>query len=154
MEPRGLVHPPYNPSHVCVWQGATVDGSNALHCAAFKLNPELVTALVQRGGSINSVDRAGYTPLMVAAGTVRGRTRGSDRHQEDLTCIERLLQHGADASLIDDDGLTALGVYRKSVRSYDDFNSSMGWPRQGANPAVEAILRPPGGPTAADEEVK
>ena len=90
---------------------------------------------------------------MVAAGTVRGRTGGTDRHQEDLTCIERLLQHGADASLIDDDGLTALGVYRMSVRSYDDFNSSFGWPRQGANPAVEAILRPPGGPTPADEEV-
>ena len=98
-----------------MWQGATVDGSNALHCAAFKLNPELVTALVQRGGSINSVDRAGYTPLMVAAGTVRGRTGG---HQEDLTCIERLLQHGADASLIDDDGLTALGVYRMSCLLY------------------------------------
>ena len=137
---------------MCVWQGATVDGSNALHCAAFKLDAELVTALVQRGGSINSVDRAGFTPLMVAAGTVRGRTGGG--HPEDLTCIERLLQHGADASLTDDDGLTALGVYRMSVRSYDDFNSSLGWDREGANPAVEAILRPPGGPTPADEEAK
>ena len=108
---------------MCVWQGATVDGSNALHCAAFKLDPELVTALVQRGGTINSVDRAGHTPLMVAAATVRGRPVGPNRHQEDLTCIERLLQHDADASLIDDDGLTALGVYRMSVRHYTTIST-------------------------------
>ena len=122
--------PPYNHARCVRVARRTVDGSNALHCAAFKLNPELVTALVQRGGSINSVDQAGYTPLMVAAGTVRGRTGGPNRHQEDLTCIERLLQHGADASLIDDRGLTALGVYRMSVRHYDDFNAAFNRPRE------------------------
>lgn len=145
--------PPYTPSLACVWQGATVDRAYALHYAAHKLDPELVTALAQRGGSVDAADPAGRTPLMVAAGTVRGRTGGPNTH-EDVTCIDRLLQHGANVSLIDDDGLTALGVYRMSVRHYDDFNSTFSRPRKGADPTVEARLRPPGGPTPADEELK
>ena len=129
-----------------------MDGAYALHCAAFKLNPELAAALTQRGGSVNALDTGGRTPLMVAAATVRGRTSAS--MQEDTSCINRLLLLGADTSLTDGNGLTALGHYRMSVRHYDDFNSACGRDRQGADPAMEARLRPPGGPTPNDEEVK
>ena len=63
--------------------------------------------------------------------------------EEDTACIDRLLQLGADTSLTNPDGLTALGAYLKSVRHYDDFNVTFGRPRQGANPALEACKAAP-----------
>ena len=72
--------------------------------------------------------------------------------------IEVLLANGADRALADGDGLTALGVMRRTVRATNDFRAAMleqqrSW-RRPPHPALEAALRPEGGPTAADRKVR
>ena len=101
-----------------------MDGSCALHCAAFRLDCELLTKLVERGGSVNAVDMSGFTPLMVAAESVPGRARRSDPHPSS-EAVDVLLALGADPALTDAAGMTALGHYRMRVRHYDDFSSAL-----------------------------
>jgi ankyrin repeat protein len=55
-------------------------------------------ALLKAGAYINARDRAGRTPLMYAV-----------RHKQRAT-VNFLLQHGADASLKDNNGATALDL--------------------------------------------
>ena len=66
-----------------------------------------------------------------------------------------LLALGADRSLTDPDGCSALGCYRQTQRDSNDFMATMGiGARRGANLALEAKLTPPAGPTAADADAE
>jgi len=72
-----------------------------LHAAVASRNAESVALLLGRGASVNARQQVGYTPLMGAAGGGR----------EDI--VQILLDHGADASLLSDDGKTAADVARE-----------------------------------------
>ena len=127
--------------------------ANALHCASIcpPAAPLVASILAQVGpDAIDDRDESGYTPLMVGAGTIAGM--GNATHPPDLSMLRALVAAGADTSLTDRDGLTALGLYRKQVGMYNDHWNSMGvdedLPRR--NPEIEGLLMPPDGPTAAD----
>ena len=111
----------------------------------------MASILAQVGpDAIDDRDESGYTPLMVGAGTIAGM--GNATHPPDLSMLRALVAAGADTSLTDGDGLTALGLYRKQVGMYNDHWNSMGvdedLPRR--DPEIEGLLMPPDGPTAAD----
>ena len=127
--------------------------ANALHCASIcpPAAPLVASILAQVGPeAIDDRDENGYTPLMVGAGTNAGM--GNATHPPDLSMLRALVAAGADTSLTDGDGLTALGLYRKQVGMYNDHWNSMGvdedLPRR--DPEIEGLLMPPDGPTAAD----
>ena len=127
--------------------------ANALHCASIcpPAAPLVASILAQVGpDAIDDRDNTGYTPLMVCAGTIAGM--GNATHPPDLSMLRALVAAGADTSLMDGDGLTALGLYRKQVGMYNDHWNSMGvdedLPRR--DPEIEGLLMPPGGPTADD----
>ena len=127
--------------------------ANALHCASIcpPAAPLVASVLAQVGpDAIDDRDPYGHTPLMVCAGTIAGM--GNATHPPDLSMLRALVAAGADTSLTDGDGLTALGLYRKQVGMYNDHWNSMGvdedLPRR--DPEIEGLLMPPGGPTADD----
>lgn len=66
-----------------------------LHAAVGARSAEAVAMLLDRGADVNARQQVGYTPLMGAASSGR----------EDLADL--LLRHGADASLVSEDGKTA-----------------------------------------------
>ncbi|HVL67235.1 MAG TPA: ankyrin repeat domain-containing protein [Vicinamibacterales bacterium] len=72
-----------------------------LHAAVAGRSLEAVTAILEAGGDVNARQQVGYTPLMGAAASGR----------DDLVAL--LLRHGADASLVSDDGKTAADVARE-----------------------------------------
>jgi len=142
-------------------QGACVRKARALHyCAAHSqerpgLAP-LVELLCSIGGpdAINDADVHGSTPLMLAANNVVF-------YSPDLTMLRTFLACGADKSITNEDGLTALGCYRSRVCRHVAF--CKGLPKNGRGPAwekplptlnfeVEGLLMPPDGPTAADKK--
>lgn len=134
--------------------GASLDAAGALHQAAYNRQAALARALVQRGADVNGRDASEQTPLMVAAQAV---DNGVTIHNpsSDTSCVDALIALGANKALTNSDGLTALGLYRSKCRSMDDFRSALtSEARRGTNPAIEATLLPPDGPTPADEEEK
>ena len=133
--------------------GASLDDSSVLHCSAAYLQPQLLRMFAHRGADVNALDSGGSTPLMVAVVAVHRHSPRNNR-QADTRCIDVLLELGADVSLTDRDGLSALGRYRATVRKSDDLGSLFGGGvRNGPDPSVEAKLRPPTGPTPADEDM-
>ena len=72
-----------------------------------------------------------------------------------LETLSALVAAGADTSLTDPHGMTALGYMRLAAREIDDRVSvTCGLARQGTNPAVERLLMPAGGATEADEAAR
>jgi hypothetical protein len=133
--------------------GASVDRSHALHAAAARREPLLMAALVQHGASVDARDSDGHTPLMLAAMNVNYGYHQDLNPNDDTACVDALLALGADVSLTSPRGCSALGCYRQKMRDSNDFNATfagIGHEQRGANPAVEASLLPPAGPTAAD----
>jgi hypothetical protein len=149
---------------VYVAAGASIDRAHAIHAAAYRREPMLAAVLIQHGGDINARDSNGHTPLMLAAMQVSGRTelhgpgaamqrdKGVSLMNIGLACIDVLLALGADTSLVSPYGCSALGCYRQKQRESNNSKVAfkMPEPQRGANPVVEASLRPPAGPTAAD----
>ena len=132
--------------------GASVDKACALHCAAYTRQPELVRALVARGASVNSLDGSGHTPLMVAASAVENGYNRYHNPHDDTRCVDILLEVRVDITLTDRHGLSALGHYRLSRRSHNDFRAALSnEPPRPLNRDLEAKLRSPHGPSMADE---
>ena len=132
--------------------GASIDGSYALHCAAYTCQPELVRALVARGASVNALDSSGHTPLMVAASAVENGYNRYHNPHDDTRCVDTLLEAGADIEVMNRHGLTALGHYRLSWRSHNDFRAALtNEPLRELNRNLEAKLRSTHGPSVADE---
>ena len=90
--------------------------------AVTRLNPGAVKILLEKGVDVNEADRSGKTPLM------RVICRGESVYWEhgDLFTLKRnileigkqLINHGADTSLTDEDGKTALD-YALKYKVYD-----------------------------------
>lgn len=82
------------------------DGFNALHWAAWSGLPFNSARLVERGIGINETEGNGYTPLMLAA--LRGQAGA----------VRMLLALGADATLKNNKGETALDIARSHAAAY------------------------------------
>ena len=78
-------------------------GINLLHWAAIANRPEVIPALVEAGVSLNAQDDSGFTPLMYAATIDFGDTK----------MLRALLKAGADPSLRNGEGRTALEQARR-----------------------------------------
>lgn len=81
---------------------AQVDGTTALHWAAFYDDPKMVGLLVRAGADVNSVNRYGLSPLVQAC------TNG------DAEVVKLLLEAGADANTTMSGGETALMLAARS----------------------------------------
>jgi hypothetical protein len=135
--------------------GAHIDRACALHCAACNSQAELITAVLERGADVNARDAQGDTALMVAAKAVENAYNRIHNPHDDTTCMDLLLAHGADVSLVDSSGYSALGNYRLEHRNYNDFRAALldDGPRP-RNLAIEARLCPRTGPTDEDEAAR
>jgi hypothetical protein len=128
-------------------RGASVTGSNALHCCAANgaSMAGLIPGLLRLGGDINGRDFQGSTPLIMAASKAAWATVDAPENMTPealagaTATIEVLLANGADRALADGDGLTALGVMRRTVRATNDFRAAMlEQQRRPPHPALEA----------------
>ena len=79
-------------------QGTEASGINLLHWAAITDRPAVIPLLVGAGVPLNAVDENGYTPLMYAATIDFG----------DIAVLEALLKAGADRTVRNAEGLTAV----------------------------------------------
>ena len=133
--------------------------SEAIHACAFNLQPEYIELLLEfvpeckKRQVINKLDLNGETPLRTAA--MNGMFSSIYPDIRFKTC-QKIIDLGGDRNLVDSAGLTALGKFRKAD-----------WDRGGAssqaNPnyrvqvesalALEELLRPTLGPTAADDAI-
>jgi len=121
--------------------GASIDRAFALHFAAATRNPELVSALAQLTADINSLDGQGHTPLMVAAASATGGCSASN-NECDTRCVDVLIALGADKTITNPTGDTALDMYRDAVSETNDFFSMAGLAHIHIEPGVEAKLYP------------
>eukprot|EP00752_Nemacystus_decipiens_P010093 g8994.t1 len=80
-----------------------------LHAAVKENQLELETALLERGASAHT---AGETPLHFALGWGEQQER---KGQDGVELIDLLLRRGADETIVNGDGATALGRLRRSV---------------------------------------
>lgn len=147
--------------------GASVRKSFALHCAArFRLNDyfDLLLDLIpadERKVAINETDFAGCTPLFTAAQSVPDDISQAN---EQYAFVEKMLKLGADKNHVDIKGLTAVGMYRTSIRSKEDFramlNSFAGRSNDddeewaAIHEQMEELLMPAAGETEADRNAK
>jgi hypothetical protein len=136
-----------------------IHGSNAIHACAFNLHSSLIGILLEflpseqkKQQAVNLPDGSRQTPLMIAAAKLDHDER---RYQ---TC-ELLLELGADKSIVDPSGHTALGKFREGqriIRDMDDMDGTFGMAppdpdhRLDRVKAMEALLKPLLGPTEAD----
>jgi ankyrin repeat protein len=72
------------------------DGTTPLHWAVYRVDADLVTALLQRGAAANATNKYGSTPLAEAVKLA------------DTNLVEMLLDAGADVEAPNQDGQTAL----------------------------------------------
>lgn len=77
------------------------NGSYVIHLAAWAGNTSLVTVLLKRGASINLLDEKGNTPLHLGCLT-------------SLKMVQILVNSGVDVHAVNDGGLTAIEIVRKS----------------------------------------
>jgi hypothetical protein len=113
-----------------------------------------VVAIIERGADVNALDGRGETALMAAAKAVENNYNRIHNPHDDTRCVDVLLSNGADVSIADRLGLSALGHYRLAHRNYNDFRSALTYDWDDPRPrdlAIEAQLRPHTGPTDADE---
>lgn len=86
-------------------------GQTALHEAAIWEEAEIVEFLIRSGADVNIRNKNGQTPLMSAASCAY------QDNTEAEECMQVLLQHGADATAIDDEGRNALDHLRQYYRN-------------------------------------
>jgi ankyrin repeat protein len=129
--------------------------SDAIHACACNLQSSLIELFLEfipsqeaKQQAINHPDRDGQTPLMVAAAML-------DQDDRQYQTCELLLSLGANKSFISPSGHTALGKARMGQLAVSEFNTTFGLPRNSGNldgiRAMETLLRPLMGPTAADD---
>jgi hypothetical protein len=139
-------------------RGASVQASNVLHCCAANHTPEYIDLLLEyipdqekAKTIINSLDASFQTPLMCAAAC------GMESGAAKLRTCEKLVDLGADKSITDPAGRSALGCFRMSRRSAFDFVNSVGWDREDKDAAtsaeLEKLLEPLAGETEADKAI-
>ena len=120
------------------------DQFTALHWAAWSGMPYCSLELLTAGLEIDARDTHGYTPLMLAA--LRGNAE----------VVEILLQRGADASLKNGEGKTALELVTESERAYnmrDDFKYKLIFSpeREKSYQRTRALLQNPPAPVSLAE---
>jgi hypothetical protein len=142
---------------------ASVKNSSALHACARHMIPEYIELLLEfthspaeRRCALNKFDdEEGLTPLMIVAIS----PNISSNFELRVQMANKLIALGADKNVADVFGETALGKFRAATRlsSRDNVAALFGW-AQPPTPAdldrerrrMEQLLRPVGGPTAAD----
>jgi hypothetical protein len=134
-----------------VASGANIDRSHVLHAVVASSHmwmsrnrPALLAGLLALGASVDARDVHGLTPLMLAAQSTAGH-----RPNYNHTSVDDLLSRGADTSLTDPGGCSALGCFWESFCD----NIRYGGVHDPAVPDVSALvakLTPQAGPTAAD----
>ena len=133
--------------------GADLTRAGVLQFCVANGHKELLEPMLARGAQISGKDgRSGTTALMIAAAKVPVQTSPTDwRH--DSTMVATLIALGADKDVVDNDGVSALGHYFKSIRSTNDFSATFGLikgRKLKVDPTLRRMLTPAGGPTAAD----
>jgi hypothetical protein len=138
-------------------EGGTLCRSNALHAACALDNSHLVTCILSMDQStLESRDANDYTPLMVAAETMSGRSNVHSGFPTNHDVIDILLANGADKDAVKRDGMTAYGTFVNSHRKYtESIFAMMGQqiPAHDTTPGYEAVaekLMPTRGATRAD----
>ena len=145
-------------------EGASVRRAYVVHCSALFLNTELLDFFLglilpnERTSAINDLDQNGMTPLMCSVMKAPERINEADKY---YNTVQHLLRLGTDKSIIDPHGRTALGQYRMSVCSMNDYFLTFSIPQQGTNDEwapihgrMESALMPMGGETEADKDAK
>jgi len=102
-------------ARLLVDRGATIDatdeaGMTPLMHAANLDAPEVVSFLIERGADVNARSRIGATPLIYA---VYSRSM-SLREPESCDVVDLLISGGADLSVKDNNGITALGAAKQA----------------------------------------
>ncbi|KFZ49969.1 Serine/threonine-protein phosphatase 6 regulatory ankyrin repeat subunit C, partial [Podiceps cristatus] len=107
------INTPDNLGRTCLHAAAS--GGTPLHYAAANGSYQCTVTLVTAGASINEADCKGCTPLHYAAASDTYRSHDTDeeplkesRLKEAFFCLEFLLDNGADPSLRDKQGYTAV----------------------------------------------
>jgi ankyrin repeat protein len=114
-------------------------GATPLLLAAKGAYPEMIALLLEHGADPKAVTVEGTTPLMLAAGVAifnEGDDAGTEA--ETLAAVKRLVEHGVDVNLVDQNGETAMhgAAYRghNSVVQYLadkgaalDVKNRIGW---------------------------
>jgi len=147
--------------------GASIRKAFVLHCVSrFRLN-DLFDALLdrvpadERKAAINEIDFSGGTPLSTAAQSVPDNIGQANEQYE---FCSKLMKLGADKNRVDFRGLTALGIYRTTVRPNREsrvmmvdnpfFNSIEAGDWEPIYERMEDLLMPAGGETEADRKAK
>ena len=142
--------------------GASIKDSHALHACAANHAPgyiELLLELIpasERALALNRFDEKGSTPLMLAASSKIDRKDPEWKYHTAKTLIDL----GADKSITNRSGETALGTLRSAKRYWDDFRRVFSLPPRPedavtarVHSALELLLCPENGPTAADRAI-
>lgn len=136
-------------------EGANPANLPVLQIAAANGDVELLEPLITRGANINFQDakQRGVTPLMIAAqGSLRKVNK--DNRKADATVVKKLLELGADKSVVDSDGRSCLGHYYSALRSLNDFSAALlgGVDMIKVDKSMVELLTPEGGATEADKD--
>jgi hypothetical protein len=142
---------------VLIEEGGSLCRSNALHAACALNNSHLVTCILSMDHTtLESRDANDFTPLMVAAEVMSGRSNAHSGFPTDHEVIDILLANGADKDAVKRDGMTAYGTFVNSHRKYtESIFAMMGQqiPAYDTTPGYEAVaekLMPTRGATRAD----
>ena len=131
--------------------GADPSRSLALHVVAASAYSDLIHPLCQRGCDVDAKDNLGVTPLMIAASTASRGTLAGGNRKPDTRTVAVLLALRADRNARCDSGKTALGHYKATARSHDDFLRVMGMSGgMELDDELVNMLMPDGGETEAD----
>jgi hypothetical protein len=135
--------------------------SNIIQACASNLECSYIEMLMgvlppdQKVQAINEFDQKGVTPLMLAAG------KTVDARDKQLQTCRLLLNLDANKDIVDASGMTALGRFRDSTRTNNDFINCLmpafAEEEQDAtedhNDQMEVLLTPSNGPTEEDDAI-